>query len=409
MKAWALLVVILATASSAGAASTATFTVVPTANPSPQGNTLNAVTAISSSDVWAVGFAGSNNLNESRTLVEHWNGSAWSVVASPNPGSTRACNGFNSGNMLNAVSGVSTNDVWAVGFSFSCSTLLKPLILHWNGKRWKAVPSPALNTNDNAALNGVVALAKNDVWAVGYRPATNGAVLTLVEHWNGTAWSVVPSPQLSQTGSVLTSVAAVSPTDIWAVGDSVDAPTTSVQTLVEHYDGRTWKVVASPNPLPKAFLDQNVLVSVHAASASNVWAVGYQQDFGLQRTLTLIEHWNGSAWSVVSSPNDSVAAGSTNRFKAVTGFSGSNLYAVGLVATANTSGQQRNFAARFDGSTWSIISTPRPGMSSNLNGADAIAGTSNLWFAGAWSVNESSAETGLLQVPQTVALFSSNA
>jgi hypothetical protein len=409
VKAWALLFVLLVTASSAGAASNATFTVVPTGNPSVQGNTLNAVAAVSSSDVWAVGFAGSNNLNESRTLIERWNGSAWSVVPSPNPGSTRACNGFNSGNMLNAVSGVSTKDVWAVGFSFSCSTLLRPLILHWNGKRWKAVPSPALNTNDNAALNGVVAFAKDNVWAVGYQPATNGAVLTLVEHWNGTSWSVVPSPQLSSTGSVLTSVAAVSPSDIWAVGDSVDAPTTSVQTLVEHYDGRTWKVIASPNPLPKAFLDQNVLVSVHAVSASNVWAVGHQQDFGLQRTLTLIEHWNGTSWTVVASPNDSVVTGSTNRLKAVTGFSGSNLYAVGFVATANTSGQQRNFAARFDGSTWSAVSTPRPGMSSNLNGADAITGTRNLWFAGAWSVNESSAETGLLQVPQTLALFSSNA
>jgi hypothetical protein len=161
---------------------------------------LNAVAGLSSSDIWAVGFQNDNQLNGSRTLTEHWNGSTWSVIASPNPGSPPSCNGQNSGNMLNAAAELAANDVWSVGFQFSCTNLLKPMILHWNGTKWNVVPSPALRTNDNSALNGIAALSNNNIYAVGYQPAANGAVLTLVEHWNGSAWSCGPHPKCKQHG-----------------------------------------------------------------------------------------------------------------------------------------------------------------------------------------------------------------
>ena len=92
------------------------------------------------------------------------------------------------------------------------------MAMHWDETIWRRMPLPKLNTNDNAAFNSVVALAANDVYAVGYKPAKNGAVHTLIEHWNGAAWSVVSSPNGNRTGNVLTSLAANSPTDIWAVG-----------------------------------------------------------------------------------------------------------------------------------------------------------------------------------------------
>src|SRR5438477_597558 len=115
-----------------------------------------------------------------------------------------------------------------VGLMFDCTSLLKPLALHWDGLKWRKVNTPALNTNDNAAFNGVIALATNNVYAVGYQPATNGAVLTLIEHWDGLSWKVVSSPNGNNTGNVLSGVSAVSPTDLWAVGDMV-APVTSVK------------------------------------------------------------------------------------------------------------------------------------------------------------------------------------
>jgi hypothetical protein len=139
------------------------FNIQTSPSPDVQGNNLNAVAAFSTSDAWAVGYQHDNNLNDSRTLTMHWNGTSWSVVPSPNPGTTVGCMNGNTGNVLSSVAAVSSTDVWAVGLSFSCQSLLRPLIIHWDGTRWRNIPSPKLRTNDNSALNGVCALALNDL------------------------------------------------------------------------------------------------------------------------------------------------------------------------------------------------------------------------------------------------------
>jgi hypothetical protein len=383
----------------------ANFAVQSSPNPNAHGNTLNAVTAVSPSDVWAVGYKNDNNLNDSRTLIEHWNGTNWKAVKSPNPGSTGACKGFNTGNYLTAVAAVSSTDAWAVGFKFDCTSLLKPLALHWDGLKWRQVKTPALNTNDNAAFNGVVAFASNNVYAVGYQPATNGAVLTLIEHWDGSTWKVMSSPNANSTGNVLSGIAGKSATDIWAVGDIV-APNTPVKTLVEHFDGAQWTVVSSPNPLPTGSLNQNVLTSVQASSAGDVNAVGFLLNFGQQTITTLVEHWDGMQWSVIPSPNQSDTAGSFNTLRSVTGTSGSNLYAAGFFANAQTSGQQETLVEHFDGHAWSIIASPTKGVAQQLQGIFALPGSTELWTVGAFSSNQTDPETGFLIVPQTLVLFS---
>ena len=60
-----------------------------------------------------------------------------------------------------------------------------------------------------------------------------------------------------------------------------------------------WSVVLSPNPSAYA----NILKAVAAVSASDVWAVGsyYNSQKGVMETL--IEHWDSTSWSVVPSPN----------------------------------------------------------------------------------------------------------
>src|SRR5204862_547524 len=85
-------------------------------------------------------------------------------------------------------------------------------------------------------LSGVAAVSANDIWAVGG---------SLIEHWDGSNWSVVPSPSPSAGYSNLYGVAAVSANDVWAVGSSGYDP---FQTLTEHWNGRSWSVVPSPNP-----------------------------------------------------------------------------------------------------------------------------------------------------------------
>ena len=96
-----------------------------------------------------------------RTLIVHWNGTAWQVVPSPNPG------GLSRENWLNGAAAVSAHDIWAVG-SYDNGTTDRTLIEHWNGTVWKVVPSPNLGgpSNENI-LAGVVATSASNAWAVG--------------------------------------------------------------------------------------------------------------------------------------------------------------------------------------------------------------------------------------------------
>lgn len=179
-----------------------------------QYNQLLGVAVASSSDMWAVGNY-YNTSNLFRTLIEHWDGSTWSLIASPNMGTQR------SGSYLYGVAVVSSSDVWTVGYYDlelipNYSYVHRTLIEHWNGSVWSVVPSPNSGT-EGVALTAVAAVSADNVWAVGYY---NGTHSTLVEHWDGSAWSIVPSPNGTTTNSanVLSSVTAVSASDLWAVG-----------------------------------------------------------------------------------------------------------------------------------------------------------------------------------------------
>jgi len=380
------------------------FTVQQTPSPNVHGNTLNAVAAISPADAWVVGYQNDNNLNDSRTLTEHWNGTAWSAIKSPNPGTTPSCRNSNTGNVLNGVAAVSSDDVWAVGFSFTCNALLTPMALHWDGTQWSVVSTPQLNTNDNAAFNGILVFASDNIYAVGYQPAKNGAVLTLVEHWNGSVWRVVPTPNANSTGNVLFSISATSPNDIWAVGDKV-APNVPVRTLALHFDGNAWSVVPTPNPVSGSDLDQNVLTSVVAVAPDDVTAVGFT--LANQTELTLAQHWDGTSWKVVPTPNKSTALGAFNTLRSVTAVNGSDLYAVGFFANSSTLGNQRGLIMHFDGTRWTFVKAPGKGVAQQLNAVFSLPGTSDVWISGAASKTGTDGETGLLFVPITLTMFTS--
>ena len=107
------------------------------------------------------------------------------------------------------------------------------------------------------------------------------------------AWA---GPSASSGAGSLNAVDAVSASDMWAVGSAYTGSTSG--SLIEHYAGHGWQIVPSPNP---AGATSVYLQSVDAVSATNVWAVGYSSIGAASRTL--IEHWNGQAWKLVSSPS----------------------------------------------------------------------------------------------------------
>jgi hypothetical protein len=266
-------------------------------SPGPNGSVLEDVRAISSNDVWAVGsFADSSG--QQNTLALHWDGSQWSVVSTPNPPNTFS--------QLRAVRAVSTNDVWAVGSSFSNATGFQTLIEHWNGTQWSVMPSPnpGAPSNDNTLL-GLAVTSANDAWAVG-TSSTGTTDHTLILHWNGTSWIQVPSPTPDGSDQ-LRSVSATSASNAWAVGASSDG----TKTVILRFNGTSWKPVTSPSSP-----GDNGLLGVAATSASNAWAVGFNHNG------TLILAWNGNKWAKVASP-----AG--DQLNSVVGVSASNAWAVG--------------------------------------------------------------------------------
>jgi len=233
---------------------------------------LYSVSAVSGRNAWAVGRHGDD------TSILHWDGTRWSRVTSPNLGSD-----FNE---LDGVSAVSSTDVWAVGEAdYSSDTL----ILHWDGTGWSRVLSPNPGSGSNE-LHGVSAVSPTDAWAVGdSRGLTTPVHETLILHWNGTRWSHVKSPNPSSEFNTLTGVSAVSPTDAWAVGLYWDQAGIG-HSMVLHWDGTRWSQVKSPN----LGSEHTSLSSVIAVSPKDVWAVGDYQEAGIH---ALVLHWDGTNWS----------------------------------------------------------------------------------------------------------------
>ena len=163
---------------------------------------------------------------------------AWSVVPSPNRKAKPQANELFGVTCLSATSctAVGSGDKKEPGSTFAEG---KTLVEHWNGTAWSIVPSP--NRAGSDVLEGVSCVSASACTAVGWSAAlhANGHGQTLIETWNGTAWSIVPSPNQGTTGSLLSGVSCVSAGACTAVGYYGSGP----KTLVERHAG--------PNPTPK--------------------------------------------------------------------------------------------------------------------------------------------------------------
>ena len=190
---------------------------------------LEAVGIWSAHDVWAVGYTQVGHPIHSLAFAEHWDGHAWTAVATPKIAGSA---GFDS------VTVVSPSNVWAVG-RVDTDHGRKSLTLteHWNGRRWAVVPSPSPRKGGGSLLAGVSGSSANDLWAVGIRAGTH----TMAEHWNGAKWRRIDTPDVGGFASGLTSTDVVASTDAWAAGFWAVGPSNE-KPLVEHWDGDAWSV-----------------------------------------------------------------------------------------------------------------------------------------------------------------------
>jgi len=302
---------------------------------------------------------------------------------------------------LNAMVAVSSTDIWAVGAFTEDATSLQvtALIEHWDGTRWSIVRAPhdAADTPrgpPGALLSGVAAMSSDDVWAVGAvaRDTTddNGNQLdldqTLAEHWDGRRWSVVPAADGS-SDDALVGVSARSPSDVWSVGvanHSVGPSASVVTPLVEHWDGSRWSLVHVPTPRLDPADTAAVASSfsaVHALAADDVWAVGTitrQDDTGAAPTQTFTAHWDGTAWRVVDAPDVHVGQlqhGADDSLDAVTATGPDDVWAVGAASPEGT------LTLHWDGARWSVVPSPHGGSDSYLGDVAAIS-AGDVWAAG---------------------------
>ncbi len=328
---------------------------------------FGSVSAVSSDDVWAFGESSEG------TLIQHWDGARWGQVDSPTP----------SGKDVEHVGiydsvALATDDVWAVGVAHYPN---QTFILHWEGSRWSMVPHPNI---PGARFSGIHGVSNDDVWIVGYYRPIAGEE-TLVMHWDGLAWSVVPSPNSPDVKAIrneLQAVFATGPDDAWGVGHYVTDNTNNTggaYTLTLHWDGKAWNVVPSPNPCKLV----NKVVGVAMRSPTDVWAVGScSNDEQNAIYENLVMHWDGREWSLTPTPKLALDQGLGD----VTTTANGEAWAVGHYGDYSW---QRTQVLYWDRKAWRHVPIPSPhSFGTQGTGKEALANVV-AWKDEVWAVGSS--------------------
>jgi hypothetical protein len=291
------------------------------------------VAALSPTDVWAVGTKGSDD--QRIPVIVHWNGRKLEVVQGFRLSSNRR-----SGS-LTGVSALSSRDVWAVGFEGGDRKIDLPVVEHWNGTRWQAVPTRRLRMG--AELWGIKAISQNDVWVVGQNDTR-----PLSEHWDGRRWRLI---DMRREGALF-AVDSASAGDTWAVGAQglTSLTVNSQDGLVMHWNGRRWLAISAPyrDDQDLGVENSDGFVGVDAVSRNEAWAAHN----GVVRGD--IQRWDGRRWRVVH-----VLRG-TSILGDVAAVSPDDVWAVG--PTSDSPQEQRPLTAHWDGRSWrtQYLSPARP-------------------------------------------------
>ena len=378
-----------AVASGASAATVSSiWQVVPSENPQPHlvtDSEFASVSMGSATDGWAVGsFLAANAVGH--PLVEHWDGTAWTRVQAPMPSGTQAG--------LAGVDELSTGNAWAVGDSANGSPGEgnidnEPLIEHWNGSTWSIVSGVTLPSGSTGVLNAIGGTGPDDLWAVGYTLNADATMeQVLFEHFDGTTWqqatfpaqTAACDPNASDCFLLPKAVSAISPDDVWVVGSVLEPNPTA--NFAAHWDGTAWSVVPAPcltgqkvTKCSGATNDLNQLTGVVAISSNNAWASGSEGNVNGQNFhIPYVEHWNGTAWSLVKTPN---RGGEGSLLNGITALGSGDVWAVGQTQQLN--GAIMPMTDQFNGTGWAVVPSPVPGSSGripddSLDGAASLSG-----------------------------------
>jgi len=343
------------------------YLVVPSPNGGSLGDGLSGVSCTGPNNCMAVGNDDGSANVVGETLAESWDGSTWSIVSTPNP----TVNGESEA-VLNAVSCTEPDNCIAVGFNQTFdSQETSTLIESWDGSTWSIVPNPnAANSNDSG-LNSVSCTGPNNCMAVGSFGSTVLGDIpnqTLVESWDGSTWSVLPSPNPDPNFNALTSVSCTAANSCMAVGYVA----TGAEDLALSWDGTSWSVLPTPDPGSRG----NYLDGVSCIDANDCMAVGDYINTGSQNQ-TLVESWNGSDWSIVPSPSPGITYSYLDAVSCVDSLSG--CVAVGIASTGSV---DQTLVESDTGGIWSVIPSANNGGTNNDLAAISCSDSSTCAAAG---------------------------
>ena len=337
---------VVASADTVAPSATGTWTVIPSPNP---GSTYSQLSAVSCPSHKACMAVGTSHQPGDSMFAEQWDGFAWTLLQIPSSTVVAAENG-----VLSGVSCLSRNACTAVGYLQEPSGSTVPLVEAWNGTTWTQQAAPVPSGSTSSVLSAVSCSSKTACTAVGYadvNPA--GDLVTLAESWNGSAWAIQPTPNPAKASQLL-AVSCTAADACMAVGSWQKpppmGPRSGTKTLAEAWNGSTWTIEQTP-PLSSSAFGQ--LSGVDCSAATACLAVGYSGLPGA--AVPLADVWDGNTWTPQATP--AVSGAQATQLEGVSCASATACTAVGATNFADS---VQALAEAWNGKAWVIQPTPNP-------------------------------------------------
>jgi hypothetical protein len=316
-------------------------------------------------------------------------GSTWQVLPTVNQQASQVTD-----SQFLGVSLASPTDGWAVGTFDDKNAVAHPLVEHWDGTTWALGHAPH-PSGRSAQLAGVDELSPTDVWAVGDSEGDSGVTsdLPLIEQWNGTSWSIAAGVSLPAGASgVLNAIGGSGPDDLWAVGYTLSADQSQESLLIEHFNGTQWATVPFPSQdsvcdpgLSDCFLDAT---AVAASAPGDAWLAGNVAQ--PNDTQHLLAHWNGTSWTLATAPCLEGTAKAAcdpegtdlNELTGLTVLGPTDAWASGSEGNVNDENFHIPYVLHWNGTSWSLTRTPNRGGEGSLLNAITAVSASDIWAVG---------------------------
>jgi len=362
----------------------------------PPAGYVSDVLALADDDVWLAGQGG----EDFRGSVFHWEGRRWHSVQTARLDARHI--------WLTSIAGVAPDDIWASGIAFPKDTdrLSHPVVEHWDGRTWSAVPLPDLGSSQGS-MGGLSAISADEVWAAGWYGERNHHH-PLVQRWDGRTWARVPVPDQFRDLYALGGFSAIASDDVWLLAMG-EGDTLGERIITLHWDGHGWTRFPGPvfGPTEPRLLEATSLYlkGITAIGRDDVWMFGeYEPARKVGRHATpgrqqaLFAHWDGGRWSVISDPE------LPGRVNALAGRSPDDVWAVGVQGSPT-----RPVTWHWDGHKWSEAPSPQVGVGpqhmddfrTNELFTLSIAPDGTAWAAGQYAVGEENDIDTLVEVCRT--------